>query len=142
MTLPSGGDRRHSSTTNRPQLTSAPRATLSSAVFWKPAFTPFLRCVARPPFEVYTVAGTSTECVYPNSHGLVPNGSSDKHKRKRTSVGVRDLRFFLVTRQALVSPIACSMRLAGGTSAVKTLLLPPSSPNNPRISRRSYKNWS
>ncbi len=52
MTLRSGGDARHSCTTNRLQLTSMPRAALSSAVSCKPAFTAFCASLLDLPLKV------------------------------------------------------------------------------------------
>jgi hypothetical protein len=56
--------------------------------------------IAGPLVEVYTGHGRFTKCESPNSLGPVLNGFFAKHKRKRTSAGVRDSRFFLATHRA------------------------------------------
>ncbi len=56
--------------------------------------------IAGPYIEVYTVPGRFTKCESPISLDPAPNVSFGKHKRKRTSGGVRDSRFFLATHPA------------------------------------------
>ena len=102
---PSEGERRRNAIKVPLQIYGCAARRLSPRRFpSNPALTLFPTSLRGPLWRLYCRWKICYNACTPNTCGPVPNGSFCKRKRRRTSGGVRDLRSFLATHQALVSP--------------------------------------
>jgi hypothetical protein len=78
-----------------------------------------------------------SELPRPSPERLLRQAQAEENKRW----GAR-LKIFLGYAPGVGKSYPCWMKHDADVSVVKTLSLPPSSPNNLGICRRLYKNWS